>query len=378
MRPSSAMIQAMHRETMLAHGLVDDPDGSLSPVLDRSVTFEEWPPSPEHPSPYGRGRSRTVAALENLLSSLESADALAFSSGMTAWAVLALTVLAPGEAVVVPGQGYYGTSTLSRDLLGRFGVTVHTYDPADMDAFARACQGSRLALVESPANPQLSVIDISAAAAAAHEADALLVCDNTVATPLLQQPLELGADVAWQSATKYLSGHSDVLAGVLSTRDGELLARLRGTRTELGAILAPDPAWLLLRGLRSLGVRLERQCSTALLVATRLSEHPRVVAVHYPGLPSAPGHEVAARQMHGGFGALMAFELADAAAAERVEERLRLIRRATSLGAVESLIERRGRIEPEGRVPAGLLRLSIGLEHPEDLWGDLQQALDAA
>jgi cystathionine gamma-synthase len=372
------MIPVMDRETMLAHGLVQDEHGSILPPLDRAVTFEEWPRSPDNPSPYGRGQSRTVAAVEHLLSSLESADALVFSSGMSAWAALALSVLEPGDAVVVPDQGYFGTQTFSQGVLGRFGVEVRDYDPRDLDTFAAACDGAVLALVESPANPQLTVVDIAAAAAIAHDAGAVMACDNTVATPLLQQPLELGADVSWQSGTKYLGGHSDLLAGVLTTRDAPLLSGLRTTRAEIGSILAPDPAWLLWRGLRTLAVRLARQCSTALDIATRLASHPSVVAVHYPGLPEFPGHELARRQMQGGFGSLLAFELPDEAAAERVEGALRLVRRATSLGAVESLVERRGRIEPAGRVPPGLLRLSVGLEHPDDLWADLQQALEAA
>ena len=372
------MIPDMDRETMLAHGLVQDEGGAILPPLDRAVTFEEWPRSPDNPSPYGRGQSRTVAAVEHLLSSLESADAMVFSSGMSAWAALALSVLEPGDALVVPSHGYFGTQTFSQGVLGRFGIEVRGYDPRELDTFAAACDGAALALIESPANPQLTVVDIAAAAAIARDAGAVVACDNTVATPLLQQPLELGADISWQSATKYLGGHSDLLAGVLTTRDAPLLAGLRTARSELGSILAPDSAWLLWRGLRTLGVRLARQCSTALLVASRLAEHPAVVAVHYPGLPDFPGHELAKRQMQGGFGSLLAFELADAEAAERVEASLRLVRRATSLGAVESLIERRGRIEPEGRVAPGLLRLSVGLEHPDDLWGDLQQALDTA
>jgi cystathionine gamma-synthase len=199
--------------------------------------------------------------------------------------------------------------------------------------------------------------------------------DNTLATPLVQLPLDLGADLTWQSATKYLAGHSDVLAGVLAGRDPDLLDRVRRLRTDTGGVLSPDGAWLVLRGLRTLAVRLERHGASALHLARRLADHPGVVAVHYPGLPADPGHEVAARQMHGGFGGLLAFELRDAAAADAMCDRLALVRRATSLGSVETLIERRARIEPDGRVAQGLLRLSVGLEDVDDLWDDLEGTL---
>ena len=223
----------------------------------------------------------------------------------------------------------------------------------------------------------MHIVDLDRAVRDAHAGGALLCCDNTVATPLLQRPLDHGADVTWQSATKSLAGHSDTLAGVLSVRDDELHGQILATRRLLGGVLAPDPAWLLLRGLRTLSVRLERQCASALALAVQLTEHPEVRAVHYPGLPRHPNHDVARRQMHGRYGSLLSFELPDAERAEQVEDGLRLIRRATSLGSVETLIERRGRVEPAGRVPQGLLRLSVGLEDREDLWDDLRQALDA-
>jgi cystathionine beta-lyase/cystathionine gamma-synthase len=366
----------MEPDSLLAHGLFANPSGGLSPELDRSTTFERWPPAPPF-SPYGRSLSPTAAAAEKLLGALEDAQALVFASGMTAWSTLCLTVLEPGAALVIPDTGYYGTNVLAGALLERFGVEVRRVPAEDGSAFAAACQGAALALVESPANPQLTVVDIAAAAQAAHAGGALLVADNTVGTPLLQRPLDLGADVTWQSATKHLAGHSDVLAGVLATRDGALADRVRRMRSELGGLLSPDGSWLLLRGLRSLVVRHERQCATALELARRLAAHPTVQLVRYPGLPDHPGHELASRQMRGAFGGLLAFELADAAAAERFEGALRLARRATSLGSVETLVERRGRIEPEGRVAPGLLRVSTGLEHVDDLWADFEQALGA-
>jgi cystathionine gamma-synthase len=366
----------MRPETKLARGLFENPSGGAAPPLDRSVTFERWPPG-DPLAPYGRYTSPTADAAEQLLGALEDARSLVFASGMTAWTTLCLALLEPGSILVIPDRGYYGVETLAGQLLERFGVEVRRYAAGGSDtaALASACRGAALALVETPANPQLTVLDLREAAEAAHAGGALLVCDNTVATPILQRPLDLGADITWHSATKFLAGHSDALAGVLATRDAALADRIAGVRAAIGTLLSPDAAWLLVRGLRTLAVRVERQSATALELARRLDLDPRVSAVHYPGLESAPGHAVAARQMHGGFGGLLSFEVADSQAAEQLEDRLTVIRRATSLGSVESLIERRGRIEPEGRVPQGLLRLSVGLEHVEDLWDDLDSAL---
>ncbi|HJZ61813.1 MAG TPA: PLP-dependent transferase [Miltoncostaeaceae bacterium] len=361
MKPASRVVRAG----------ASGPSGGITPPLDRSTTFERWPET----GAYGRDGSGVAVELEAALGDLEAAEALCFASGMSAWAILCLAVLRPGAAVAIPTSGYWGVEALARDLLEPWGVEVRRYDPRRPDELPAAVPGARLVLVETPSNPHLAVVDIGAAAAAVHAAGALLVVDNTVATPLVQRPLDFGADLTWQSATKYLGGHSDVLAGVLATRDRELVARVRGLRTGTGGVLSPDGAWLVMRGLRTLAIRLERQSGSALELARRLAAHPAVVAVHYPGLPADPGHEVAARQMHGGFGGLLAFELPDAAAADRVCDRLALVRRATSLGSVESLIERRARVEPEGRVAPGLLRLSVGLEDVEDLWDDLEGAL---
>jgi cystathionine gamma-synthase len=352
------------------------PAGGLAPSLERSVTFHNMPLA-EHSSPYGRSTVPVADQAERILSGIEDAIALVFSSGMTAWTMLCLATLAPGRAVAISDGGYYGMETLAGTLLEPWGVEVRRYAATDMDALAAAAGGAALVLIETPMNPTLDVIDIAAAAEAAHAGGALLACDNTVASPLQQRPLDLGADICLQSATKCLNGHSDVLAGVLSLRDTHLAERLHSLRTETGTVLAPDPSWLLLRGLRTLALRVARQSATALVLAGQLGSHVRVSSVRYPGLEADPGHELAARQMHGGFGGLVSFQVADAAAAESVERALRLIHPATSLGSVESLIERRARIEQQGRVPEGLLRLSVGLEHPDDLWADLEQALDS-
>lgn len=364
----------MKPESILSHGAGANPGGGLAPPLDRSSTFEG---PAGRSSAYGRNHSPTLQAVETTLGSLEDAIALAFASGLTAWTALCQTVLRPGDVAAIPTRGYYGVETHAQLLLEPWGVEVRRFDPIDATAVEHAARGARLVLVETPSNPDMRVIDIRRVAEVAHAADALLICDNTVATPLLQQPLDLGADVTWQSATKYLGGHSDLLAGVLATRDAELAGRIRNVRTHIGGALAPDPSWLLGRGLRTLALRVARQCETALEVARRLESHPAVVRVNYPGLPHHPDHAIAVHQMAGGFGGLLSFEVADAETADRVIGSLRLIHGATSLGGVESLIERRSRIEPVGRVPAGLLRLSVGIEAVDDLLDDLQTALDA-
>ena len=363
----------MKPDSILPRGSGENPSGGLSPLLDRSTTFEG---TAGRSSAYGRDHSPTLQGAEATLGALEDATALAFASGLTAWTALCQTILRPGDVAAIPTRGYYGVETHARLLLEPWGIEVRRFDPVESGSVAGAAIGARLVLIETPANPDLRVIDIARMADVSHAAGALLVCDNTVATPLLQRPLDLGADIAWQSATKYLGGHSDVLAGVLATRDTDLAARIRNVRTHIGGALSPDAAWLLGRGLRTLAVRVARQCETALDLAKRLAGHPSVLHVNYPGLPQHPEYEIAVAQMTGGFGGLLSFELADAAAADRVIGSLTMIHGATSLGGVESLIERRSRIEPEGRVAAGLLRLSVGLENVDDLWNDLRAGLD--
>ena len=362
-------------ESILSHGGAVNPSGGLASPLDRSTTFEE---APGRSSAYGRDYSPTLQGVEATLGELESATVLGFASGLTAWTALCWTVLRPGDVAAIPTRGYYGVETHAQLLLDPWGVQVRRFDPIDLDAARDAIACARLVLIETPSNPDMRVCDISAIATLTRAAGALLVCDNTVGTPLVQRPLDLGADVTWQSATKYLGGHSDLLAGVLATRDTELAARIRNVRAHMGGALAPDPAWLLERGMRTLALRVARQSVSALELAGRLAAHPAVTQVNYPGLPDHPDHALAARQMNGGFGGLLSFVLADAQAADRVTENVRLVHAATSLGGVESLIERRSRIEPEGRVPAGLLRLSVGIEAVDDLWDDLRHALDTA
>ena len=369
------MLCGMEPDSLLVRGLVDNASRGLSPALDRSTTYER---AEDGSSPYGRGHAPVAAEAEALLGALEDAEATVFASGMTALTCVCLTVLGEGSALALPTSGYYSLEGFSAEILERFGVALHRYDARDRESFRRACEGAALAIVETPSNPLLTLTDIARAADDAHAAGALLCCDSTFATPLLQRPLELGADLAWQSATKYLAGHSDALAGVITTRDPALRQRLVRTRRTTGGVLAPDAAWLLLRGLRTLHVRVGRQVASAGELARRLAAHPSVRHVHYPGLPDHPDHALALRQMPDGCGGVLAFELADGPTAGRCEEGVRLARCATSLGGFETLIERRARSEPEGRVPEGLLRLSVGLEDVDDLWADLAQAIAGA
>ena len=369
------MLRGMEPASQLVRGLVDNPSRGLSPALDRSTTFDR---DPGGTSPYARGHAPVAAEAEALLGALEGAEATVFASGMTALTCLCLAVLGEGSVLALPTSGYYSLDGFASEILGRFGVEVRRYDVRDRASFRRACEGAALAIIETPSNPLLTLTDIGQAAGDAHAGGALLCCDSTFATPLLQRPLDLGADLAWQSATKYLAGHSDVLAGVITTRDAELRERLVRVRRTIGGILAPDPAWLLLRGLRTLHVRVPRQVASASDLARRLTAHPAVRAVHYPGLAAHPDHELARRQMPDGAGGVLAFELADGPTAGRCEDAVRLARCATSLGGFETLIERRARLEPPGRVPEGLLRLSVGLEDVNDLWADLTQAIESA
>jgi cystathionine gamma-synthase len=315
--------------------------------LDRSTT---WPYENGAPGAftYSRFSSPTVSEAERALGELDGGEALLFASGTAASAALILALLSPGQSVALAEGAYYGTGALL-DELARWGVRHVEFDqtgapPADAD----------LIWIEAPSNPFLTMPDFEAAAA--HPAP--VVCDSTAATPLHVRPLERGCDVALHSATKGLAGHDDALVGVLVTRDPETAARLREFRSRTGPVAAPDVAWLLLRGLQTLEVRVTRQTETANSIAERLRSHSGVETVRYPG-----------------FGALMSFDVADAESARRVETSTQLIANKTSLGGVTSRIEARSRWEGK-RVPAGLLRLSVGLEDPEALWADLERALE--
>ncbi len=331
--------------------------------LDRSTI---WPYEDGELGPvyYSRDDHPTGMAAEAALGELEGGKALLFSSGMAASTTAVLTMAGQGKTVALASGGYFGTGGLFK-ALERWGLHVVEFDQTGPPP-----EGADLIWIEGPSNPFLTFPDLEAAAA--HPAP--VVFDATAATPVLLRALDHGADVVMHSATKYLAGHHDALLGALVCRDDALFDELHRTRTRTGPVAAPDSAWLLLRSLKTLELRVLRQSESALELARRLAGHPRVELVRYPGLGPDP---LAARYMSGGFGGLLSFDVADADAARRVESSTRLIENATSLGGVDTTIEGRYRWEGD-RVPPGLLRLSVGLEDVEALWADLDQALSQA
>jgi cystathionine gamma-synthase len=325
---------------------------------------------------YAREGNPTWSALEEVVGALEGGRALSFAAGIAAVAAV-LESLPVGARVVAPADAYTGLRALLADLAGRERLRVTLVDITDTAAVTAACTDADLLWIESPTNPMLAIADVPALVAMARGAGVFTAVDNTFATPLLQHPLDLGVDVVVHSATKLLAGHSDVLCGLTVTRDDAWHERLATRRHLHGAILGPMEAWLVLRGIRTLPLRLERAQANAMDLAGRLAAHPAVSRVRYPGLPADPGHRRAAAQMRG-FGTIVSFELADAAAAERACAAVRVIEHVTSLGGVETTMERRNRHEGEEGVPAGLIRLSVGCEQVEDLWTDLDRAISAS
>jgi cystathionine gamma-synthase len=333
---------------------------------------------------YSRTANPTRTALEECLTALEGGTrTLAFASGMAAEDCLLRTVCSPGDHVLIPDDAYGGTFRLFSKVYERWGLSyepVRVSDPAAVRA-ALAARPARVLWVESPTNPLLGIADISALAAIAREAGALLVVDNTFASPYLQRPLALGADVVVHSTTKYLGGHSDVVGGAVTVADAGLGERLAFHRNAMGAVAGPFDAWLTLRGIKTLAVRMDRHCANAERVAEMLTAHPEVSQVLYPGLASHPGHELAAKQMRR-FGGMVSFRVrAGAEEAAAVCARTRLFTLAESLGGVESLIELPGRMTHASAagsplaVPGDLIRLSVGIENADDLVADLRQAL---
>ncbi len=343
---------------------------------------------------YGRDGNPTWTAFEEVLGSLEGGSCLVFASGLAAISAVLETLPVPGR-VVVPGDAYNGTRRFLADVAGRGRLRFRTVDLADTVGVLAACAefcdapgrpsgsaaqfGSGGVLwVESPTNPLLALADIEALSAGAHGLGMDVVVDNTFASPLLQRPLDLGADVVVHSATKVIAGHSDVVMGAAVTSRPDVLEQLTRRRSLHGAVAGPWETWLALRGLRTMALRVERAGANASVLAERLTGHPAVTEVRYPGLPGHPGHALAARQMRG-FGSIVSFEMTGGAAdADRMVSRLELLTVGTSLGGVETLIERRGRWEGEQGLPPGLLRMSVGIEDVEDLWRDLERSLSAA
>ena len=372
----------MRIETLAVHAGtdVDEASQAVMPPIVLSTTFaraEDGSYPKAHV--YSRTSNPNRAELETAMAALEGGTVgLAFASGMAAIAAV-LQALSPGDHVLVPSDCYHGTVRLLREVFDRWQVRFDFVDITDLGAIERAVRPeTKLVWIETPSNPLLRIVDVAGAAAIARRIGAISVCDNTWATPLLQRPLDLGCDVVMHSTTKYLGGHSDVLGGVLVAKHQDAFAeKLIAVQRLAGAVAAPFDCWLVRRGIRSLAARMRQHCESAEALAQFLAGHPRVARVHYPGLPTHPGHQLARRQMSR-FGGMLSFEVAgDGAAAMRVAAGVRVFTRATSLGGTESLIEHRASIEgPQSATPQTLLRVSTGLEHAEDLVGDLAQALD--
>jgi cystathionine beta-lyase/cystathionine gamma-synthase len=379
-------------ETRAIHvGSAPDPvTGAVIPPIYQTSTFAQKAPGQHSGYEYARTGNPTRTAFEVCLASLEGLDeggpggALAFGSGMAATSTV-LQTLSPGDHVILSSDVYGGTYRVVARVFANSGITFTAVDLTNLDAVKQAMRPeTRLLWVETPTNPLLGVVDIEGAAELAHSAGAMCVVDNTFATPYLQRPLSLGADVVVHSATKYLGGHSDLVLGALVTADPELFERARFLQNAVGAVPGPFDCWLAQRGIKTLAVRMRAASAAARAVAELLEAHPGVADVRYPGLPSDPGHELAARQMDD-FGGMVAFRPAGGvAAAERLTAATRVFTLAESLGGVESLIELPGVmthasvVGTDAEVPADLVRLSVGLEHPDDLVADLAQALAAA
>ena len=369
--------------TILAQalGAGDPTTRSLVPPVHMSATFHRDADNGyESGFVYGRTDNATVMQVEAIIAALEGAsDALLFGSGMAAATAVFLALDGPTHIVASHVQ-YWGFREWLVDV-GRYGHTITFVDTSDLAAVAAAVRPGETGIfwIETPSNPLWTLTDIARIAEIAHAAGALLCVDSTVSTPIITRPIAFGADIVVHSATKYLNGHSDVIAGAVAVAaDVPLLTDLHKIRGQLGAIAGPFEAWLLMRGLRTLDLRVREQSKTAAWLAVRLSSHPAVATVLYPGLPTHPGHDIAARQMDGLFGGMLSIQMKGGeVAAVRVASRVQLWLRATSLGGVESLIEHRASIEGEGTpCPSDLLRLSAGLEDPDDLMADLLQAFD--
>jgi cystathionine gamma-lyase len=362
-----------------------DPEtGAVVQPIHMATTFAQQGVGKHKGFEYSRTGNPTRNALEENLAALEDGrHCLAFSSGLGAETTL-LLLLGPGDHVVYMEDVYGGTFRLFDKVLKRYGLTFSAIDASDLDAVEAAVnEKTRMVWLESPTNPLLRVVDIDAVSEIAHSHGATVCVDNTFATPYLQQPLHLGADVVVHSSTKYIGGHSDVVGGALMTNNDELAKQLRFHQNAVGAVPSPFDCWLLLRGVKTLALRVERQCESAMQVAQALQGHKNVKRVFYPGLESHPNRAVAARQMRL-FGGMVSFEVADEATAFRVLERMKIFALAESLGAVESLAEHPARMT-HASIPAaerqragvgdGLIRLSIGVEDVADLIADLENAL---
>lgn len=372
----------MHFETIAVHGGTharDEKTGDVAPPIHLSTTYVHSADSqPDHGYIYIRDSNPTGAQLEESLARIEDGRAaLVFSSGMAA-AAAALQALPAGSHVLLPDDSYYGVRALANEYFPRWGMSTTFADMADLDAVRTAIgPDTRAIWAESPSNPLMKVVDLAALGGIAHDASALFFVDSTFASPAIQRPLTLGGDVVMHSTTKYLGGHSDVQGGALVFAKGDAyFEAVAHTRKIVGGVAAPFNSWLILRGIRSLAARMRMHCINARAIATFLAGHPRVEVVHYPGLASHPGHDIASRQMSD-FGGMLSFRVQGGReAAVSVCAKVKLLTVATSLGGTETLIEHRASSEgPGSPTPQNLLRMSVGLEHADDLIEDLSQAL---
>lgn len=375
-------------ETLAVHAghSVDPATGAVVPPIHLSTTFERAEDgSYPHGYIYSRNHNPNRNGLEAALAALEGGTSCAaFGSGLAAVTAV-FQGLQPGDHVVAPLDIYHGTANVLKHLFAKWRVTAAFVDMTNIDAVqaaVRANPATRIVWIETPSNPLLQCVDIEAMAAVAHTAGARAVADNTFASPALQRPLELGCDLVMHATTKYLGGRSDVMGGAVITRaDDAAFEDVRTAQLFGGAVPSPFDCWLVMRSLPTLPARMQAHCANAMQVATFLQSHPKVSVVHYPGLESNPFHALAGKQMSG-YGGMLSFELTGDKAASKdaamaVAANVEIFTRATSLGGVESLIEHRASIEgAQSLTPQGLLRVSIGLEHPEDLIDDLAQALD--
>jgi len=372
----------MRFETLAVHAghEIDAATGAVTPPIHLSTTFQRAADG-SFPSGfiYSRDGNPNRRSLEQCLCQLEGgAAAAAFASGQAATFAI-FQSLRPGDHVIAPADAYYGTINLLMDHFGPWGLEATFVDMTDLDAVRSAVRPtSRLFWVETPSNPRIRVTDIAAVVEIARAASARVACDNTWATPVLQRPLELGADLVMHATTKYLGGHSDILGGAVVAREAdEQFQRVRAVQSSAGGVPSPFECWLVMRGIRTLPYRMRAHSANALALARFLESHPRVERVHYPGLESDPGHAVASRQMALPGGMLSFLVRGGREDAMALTGRLHLFTRATSLGGPETLIEHRQSIEgPRTRAPENLLRVSVGLEHADDLIDDMRQALN--
>lgn len=349
------------------------PDGALNPAIALNSTFHEG-----GPIGYGRYGNEAWSALEEAISVLEGGKTLIFSSGMAAISSV-FSLLPQGAIIVAAENGYQGTTTMLKKMHEAKKLEVRFVNLPNTDEVLKALPGAQMLYLESPTNPAIEVVDLPVVIAAGKKAGSIVVVDSTLATPMVQNPLALGADIALHSVTKYLSGHSDILLGCVVTNDESIFERVEQARRYGGAIPGPFEAWIALRGLRTFALRMQRSQENAMELAKRLEKDPRVLKVRYPGLASDPYHERAKSFMKG-FGAMISFEVkADIAQIDKMCNSSTLITNATSLGGVESIWERRRRWATESyTIPENLIRFSVGIENVDDLWSDIQSCFVAA